>query len=334
MEFGVFDHLDLRHGVPLETIYQERLKLISRYEFSGISTYHLAEHHATPLGLAPSPGIFLATVAQCTKTLRFGPMVYCLPLYEPLRLIEEICMLDQISGGRFEFGIGRGISPHEVAYFDINFNNANDIYMEAYEALMTGLTKSKLEYRGNYFKYDSVPMILETKQKPHPPIWCGIGAPKGVKWPAENGYNIISNASCEPVRESIERYKEIWFSNHHTEKILPKMGAARHIYIDETEEKAINRGRRAYTAWHKNFMKLWNFFGDDPKVYPKEFEQARKDDLIITGSPETVREEIREQIHKTSLNYFVCRFAFGDLSYEESMSSLELFGEEISPHIN
>ena len=177
-------------------------------------------------------------------------------------------------------------------------------------------------------------MILETKQKPHPPIWCGIGAPKGVKWPAENGYNIISNASCEPVRESIERYKEIWFSNHHTEKILPKMGAARHIYIDETDEKAINRGRRAYTAWHKNFMKLWNFFGDDPKVYPKEFEQARKDDLIITGSPETVREEIREQIHKTSLNYFVCRFAFGDLSYEESMSSLELFGEEISPHIN
>ena len=145
MEFGVFDHLDNRDGAFIETIYQERLKLIVEYENSGITHYHLAEHHATPLGLSPSPSVFLAAISQLTKNMKFGPMVYCLPLYDPLRLISEICMLDQLSKGRFEFGIGRGISPYEVAFFNIDIDNTladkftvNDNYaLEAFGIYLT-----------------------------------------------------------------------------------------------------------------------------------------------------------------------------------------------------
>src|SRR6202012_1881721 len=86
----------------------------------GFYAYHLAEHHGTPLGLAPSPGIFLAVVAQRTRRLRFGPLVYSLPLYHPIRLIEEICMLDQLSGGCFELGVGRGVSPIEVGFYGVD----------------------------------------------------------------------------------------------------------------------------------------------------------------------------------------------------------------------
>ena len=93
VEFGIFDHLDQRAGRSPHDIYEDRLQLISGYDRAGFAMYHLAEHHATPLGLAPSPSVFLSAVAQRTENMHFGPMVYCLPLYEPLRLIEEICTI-------------------------------------------------------------------------------------------------------------------------------------------------------------------------------------------------------------------------------------------------
>ena len=105
MEFGVFDHLD-RYGGTLADYYEDRLKIAEAYDRAGFYAYHLAEHHATPLGMAPSPSVFLAAVAQRTTRLRFGPLVWPMPLHHPLRLIEEICMLDQLSGGRLEIGFG------------------------------------------------------------------------------------------------------------------------------------------------------------------------------------------------------------------------------------
>lgn len=93
MKFGVFDHLD-DAGVPHGELFAGRLKLAEAYDRAGFHAYHLAEHHGTPLGCAASPGLFLAALAQRTSRLRFGPMVYLLPFYHPLRLIEEVCMLD------------------------------------------------------------------------------------------------------------------------------------------------------------------------------------------------------------------------------------------------
>src|SRR5713226_7790693 len=101
MDFGVFDHLDLGGGPP-ERFYRERLEIVGACERAGFYAYHVAEHHLTPLGMAPSPSVFLAAVAQRTRRLRFGPMVYVAPLYHRLRLLEEICMLDPMSGGRLE----------------------------------------------------------------------------------------------------------------------------------------------------------------------------------------------------------------------------------------
>src|SRR6266851_6281807 len=103
-----------RAGGALGAQYQDRLALIEAYDRLGFHAYHVAEHHATPLGMAPSPSVFLAAVAQRTRQLRFGPLVYALPLHHPLRLIEEICMLDQLSRGRLEIGFGRGSVPIEI----------------------------------------------------------------------------------------------------------------------------------------------------------------------------------------------------------------------------
>ena len=107
LEFGIFDHVD-RHDQPLTAFYEDRLKLMEAYDRAGIYGYHCAEHHSTPLGMAPSPSVYLAAIGQRTKRLRFGPLVYTLALYHPLRLAEEICMLDQMSRGRLQLGLGAG----------------------------------------------------------------------------------------------------------------------------------------------------------------------------------------------------------------------------------
>ena len=100
----------------------------------GFYAHHLAEHHGTPLGLAPSPNVFLAAAAARTRRLRLSPMVSILPLYQPVRLVEEIAMLDQLSGGRLELGIGRGASPLEMAAFGISANDSRAMMDEALES--------------------------------------------------------------------------------------------------------------------------------------------------------------------------------------------------------
>jgi len=117
---------------------------------------HLDRREA-PLGLAPVPGIFLAAATQRTRRIRLGPCVYCLPLYNPLRLIEEVCMLDQLSRGRFDFGVGRGIVPYEMAYFDLHHLETEEIYLEVLEVVLEGLTSDVLDHRGPRYTYRKVP---------------------------------------------------------------------------------------------------------------------------------------------------------------------------------
>ena len=152
VQFGVFDHLD-DSGLPLARHFENRLRLIEAYDRAGFYAYHLAEHHNTPLGYAPSPSVFLAAVAQRTKQLKFGPMVYLLPLYHPLRLIDEVCMLDQMSEGRFLYGVGRGISPIEVGFYGVDFATGAEQFREAFEVTRIGLTEDELTFHGKYLRF-------------------------------------------------------------------------------------------------------------------------------------------------------------------------------------
>src|SRR3954451_11794616 len=163
MEFGIFDHVD-SNGLPLADFYEARLKLVEVYDRGGFYAYHVAEHHATPLGLAASPSVYLAAVAQRTTRLRFGPLVYTLPLYHPLRLIEEICMLDQLSSGRLQVGIGRGISPLETKCFGINPDERQRRYEETLRILLQGLTEKAVNFEGAFFRFSNVPMELTPLQ--------------------------------------------------------------------------------------------------------------------------------------------------------------------------
>jgi len=164
MKFGLFEHMD-DSGVPLGQQFENRLSLLEVCDRYGFYAYHLAEHHGTPLGLAPSPGLFLAAVAQRTKRLRFGPLAYSLPLYHPIRLIEEICMLDQMSGGRFELGVGRGVSPFEVGFYGVNPADGSRQFPEALRVIKQGLTTDELTFSGEFYDFKKVPMVLKPVQR-------------------------------------------------------------------------------------------------------------------------------------------------------------------------
>jgi alkanesulfonate monooxygenase SsuD/methylene tetrahydromethanopterin reductase-like flavin-dependent oxidoreductase (luciferase family) len=333
LDFGVFDHLD-RRDEPLGELYEGRLRLIEAYDRAGFHAYHLAEHHATPLGMAPSPGIFLSAVAQRTKRLRFGPLVYTLPLHNPLRLIEEICMLDQMSGGRFEIGVGKGISPFEVGYFGVKHEEAQAMYVEALDVILAGLTGKALTHHGKYYRFENVPIELWPVQKPHPPLWYGVVVPSSAVWLAQHAVNVIALADNKEVRAITDRYRAEWTARPDAAtKPHPKMGVGRHVVVAETEREAHALAEPAYNAWYKSMNHLWNVHGTTVRAaYAPDYETVRKMDTTIVGTPEQVRAEVARHIEESGANYFIGRFCFGSLGHEQAMRSIDLFAREVMPH--
>jgi len=323
--FGIFDHID-RSDEPLAALFEQRLRLAEAADALGFRTYHVAEHHATRLGMAPSPGIFLAAVAQRTRRLRFGPLVYLLPLYTPLRLIEEICMLDQLSGGRFELGVGRGIVPYELAYCGINFMDAQEIYEESLEIILAGLRGGRLTHQGRHYTYRGVPMELEPVQKPHPPLWQGVVRPDGAAEAARRGVNIVStlgNAALAQVARS--------FYDAGGKSLL--VGAQRHVLVADTDAEAMKLAQPAYQRWYESLTSLWRAFNSVPFRFSETLEKALANEVAIVGSPATVRAEVERHIAETGCNYFVGRFMYGNLPHDVAARSMELFARAVMPPV-
>jgi len=330
MEFGVFDHVD-RSNLPLADYYEARLKIIETYDRNGFFGYHLAEHHATPLGMAPSPSVFMAAIAQRTKRLRFGPMVYALPLYHPLRMIEEICMVDQMSRGRVEIGFGRGSSATEAEFYGQNPAEMQSIYNEALELIIKGLTEPSLTFQGKHFSFADVPMTLEPFQKPYPPIWYGVHAPDSAERAARRGLKVIDLDTPAATRECFERFRATWREARPKEP-LPLMGIGRFIVLGNSDAEALALARRAYPVWHRSFTYLHSrarYIPAHPR--PPHFDGVVADGRGMAGSPATIIATLKKQIAETGANYVVGQFAFGDMTTDEALASIELFVREVMP---
>jgi alkanesulfonate monooxygenase SsuD/methylene tetrahydromethanopterin reductase-like flavin-dependent oxidoreductase (luciferase family) len=330
MDFGIFDHLD-RTGAPLPEYYEDRLKIAEAYDRAGFYAYHLAEHHSTPLGMAPSPNVFLAALAQRTRRLRFGPMVFVVPLYHPIRLISEICMLDQMSGGRLELSFGRGASPIELAYFGADPATAQEVYNEAVEVILNGLTHKTLNFHGKHFSFDNVPMELAPLQKPHPPLWYGAHAPDSAARAARKALNIINLDPTDHISETVASYRKTWRETH-GDAPSPKIGLGRFIVVGETDAQAMRLASRAYRPWFDSFIQLSRLHGRaQTHPRPEEFEPLMARGQGVAGSPATVRDLLAKQIEETGCNYVVGQFAFGDMTLDEALHSIELFAREVMP---
>jgi alkanesulfonate monooxygenase SsuD/methylene tetrahydromethanopterin reductase-like flavin-dependent oxidoreductase (luciferase family) len=334
MEFGIFDHLD-RNDVPLKDFYEARLKLIEAYDQAGFYAYHVAEHHATPLGMAPSPSLFLAAVAQRTRRLRFGPLVYALPLHHPLRLIEEICMVDQLSNGRLDIGFGRGSSPMEIVLYGQDPAKAERIYGESLEIILQGLTRGRVDFHGEFFSFKDYILEVQPLQKPHPPLWYGVHSIQSAERAARRKLNVVSLDSAQDTRGFTDRYHEVWRETGGETGAMPKMGIGRFIVVAETNADALAAARRSYPVWHRSFYHLYKLLGGKPAhPRPPNFDGVITTGQGIAGNPDTVAAFLQDQLAISGATYMVGQFAFGDLSPDECMRSLDLFTDHVIPKLN
>lgn len=332
MEFGVFDHVDA-NGTPLHQYYDDRLELVRLLDELDFRTYHIAEHHSTPLGMAPSPTVYLSAVARSTTRLRFGPLVFALPLYHPFRLVQEICMVDQISKGRLEIGFGRGASPIEAAYFGNDHAEAEATYRENLDRILSALSSNSLDGKGSFNQVDEIPLLVEPYQKPHPPLWYGIHSTESAARAARMGSNVVSLDTAEETRSFADSFRDAWSAEHGALSDLPLIGLGIFVHVDEDEARALETARRAYAVWHHSFN--WLFRRHDlaiPKHQrPAEFDGMAAQGRAVAGTPDQVAAFLAERMETATANYMVSQIAFGDMSAAEMQRSVRLFGEQVMP---
>jgi alkanesulfonate monooxygenase SsuD/methylene tetrahydromethanopterin reductase-like flavin-dependent oxidoreductase (luciferase family) len=331
LKFGIFDHLD-RGGRPITELYDERLRIAELYDRLGFHVYHLAEHHSTPLGMAPSPSVLLSAIAQRTQRLRFGPLVYLLPLYHPLRLAEEIAMLDHLSQGRFEVGIGRGRSPIELMLYGQNVEEAQSVYEETLAVIELAFKEERLTFKGKHFNFDNVPIELRPRQLPHPPFWYGVGTPDSAEEYGARGFNAVTLAKAEPAAVLTKRFYEATARAGFQDRC---MGICRFIVVGETDREAEALAARAYPVWHQSFFELFYRYGQKPvqTTWAPSFAEMQASGLAFAGAPTTVAKALRAQLELVDANYLVGQFVFGDMTLAESLKSVALFGERVMPEL-
>ena len=332
MQFGIFDQND-RGPYELAEQYENRLKLIEFYDTAGFRTYHMSEHHATPLSQTPSPSVFLAAVAQRTTRIRLGPLVYVLPAHHPLRLAEEICMLDHLSHGRLEVGIGRGASAHELHYFGVDPEQAPAMYVEAFNVIRQALTRPQVDFHGKHYTFEDVPIEMRPRQRPHPPFWYAVPVPEGAAWPAQNAINIVCAGPVTKVREVTDRYRAEWAAAGRAPDELPLVGINRFVIAADSDREAMELGRRAWPRFWASFMKLWKKHGTQPRYarMPEDFDTMVQNGGALAGSPGTIRDQVSRMAQEAGAGYFISQFSFGDLSQEEVLHSAGIFAREVLP---
>jgi alkanesulfonate monooxygenase SsuD/methylene tetrahydromethanopterin reductase-like flavin-dependent oxidoreductase (luciferase family) len=331
MKFGIFDHID-DNGRPAGEQLAERLELVQLYDRLGFHAYHLAEHHGTPLGRAPSPNVFLAAVAQRTTQLRFGPLVYVLPLYEPLRLLEEILMLDVLSGGRLELGVGRGASELESAFFGRDTDRGR--FEDALAAIRAGLGSDRLTHHGPFYDYDGVPIVLRPVQQPHPPLWMGIGRPDAAVWAAANDVNVVALLPAPVVRPITDRYRQEWEALGKPAAELPLLGLNRPLVLAETAAEAEQVARRSYPLWKRNLDWLWDELAVESPlagVLPEEWDGFQRIGAGFAGTPDEARAFFAAQAAEAGVNYIGADVAFGGVTYDEAVRTTKLLAEHVMP---
>jgi alkanesulfonate monooxygenase SsuD/methylene tetrahydromethanopterin reductase-like flavin-dependent oxidoreductase (luciferase family) len=365
LQFGVFDHIEHLKDVPLERLYRERLDQVEALDQARFYAYHLAEHHSPSLhSMAPAQNVFLGAAAERTKRLRLGGCVYTLPFHHPIRLLEELSMLDHMSGGRLEVGVGRG-GELEAYYWGMGAQpeieelkeEVRDRYDEALQVLMAGFTQPRIDFRGRYYRIHEMPMRLRPLQQPYPPLWYM----RNIETAARCGMNSLLVGGLERLAADVARFRELWCEHQGPELRTawgdePKVGAVVYLVVAPTDAEAAGL---AAPAWEQF---VWNLrvprrqeaeahglpqlvatgaagFGDGrrPGFADAVSEDARRGPQsgrvggVIAGSPATICRFIEEYL-ETGANYLVFALQYGSLTHADAMRSIELLATHVLPH--
>ncbi len=241
-------------------------------------------------------------------------------------------MLDQLSGGRLELGVGRGVSPIEVRFYGVAPEAGPRQFPEALRLIKRGLTVDELSFSGEFYRFEKVPMVLRPVQKPHPPLWYGVTAPDTAHWAALEGAHMVTLLPTDGARAVIDRYKCEWAGFGRPAADLPLMGVMRLVVLADTRVRALNTAERAYASWLGHMRLLWDQHGVKFSLgLPPEIGPLIDAGAAFAGTAADFRAFVAQNVESIGANYLTCDVAFGDMSFDEAMRTTKLLGEEVIP---
>ena len=309
MKIGVLQFFSWpERRVELGQVYDRALQRIEIMDQTGYDAVWLAEHHFSSFSVCPSVHMMGVLAAARTTRLRIGTGVSLAPFYHPLRLAEEVALLDQISGGRVNWGAGRGFARVEFENFGVPPEESTTRFREAVEIVLRAWTDERLTFKGQHFSFDGVEVLPKPQQQPHPPVWMAATSEPAIDWAAGRGFSILMDPHA--AHRDIGRKRQYYFqklkeAGHAVEgRELP---IARLVALGDTAEKA-RETARAGAQWivDSYFGAQHNPVGiKDPAKPGADPVQRYLDEVIIHGTVESVLDDIRRLKEEIGLDYLL-----------------------------
>jgi alkanesulfonate monooxygenase SsuD/methylene tetrahydromethanopterin reductase-like flavin-dependent oxidoreductase (luciferase family) len=321
LQFGVLQFFSWpNRAVPLQTVYARALERIGIMDrCGGYEAVWLAEHHFNTYSVCPSVHVMGTLAAARTERLRIGTAVSLAPMYHPLRLAEEVALLDVLSGGRVNWGAGRGNDPVEFGVFGLDRDSSYARFREHVDVVLRAWREERLTYDGEFVHVRDVEVLPKPLQQPHPPVWVAASSPDAIDWAASVGHSILMDphSSHAEIGRKFASYRDgLAAAGHAMEgRTIP---IARLIAVAPTDAEAREVARRgaqwtvtSYASPARRAaaqgQRTW------PAAMAAEHEAAPVDpveryveQVIIHGSPGRVVDELLRLREEISLDYLLC----------------------------
>jgi alkanesulfonate monooxygenase SsuD/methylene tetrahydromethanopterin reductase-like flavin-dependent oxidoreductase (luciferase family) len=330
--------------VPERQAFEELLEQILLTERLGFDEAWFAEHHHSDYGMLASPNLIIAALAQRTRRLRLGNLVNVLPLHDPMRLAEECAMLDILTGGRLNVGLGRGV-PRDDLKHGLDRDTAQARFEEGIEILLRAWTEETFTYSGKAWSYVDITCRPRPLQRPHPPIYYGATSPDSPAMVARRGWNLALSrqplANCARAIQAYRAERAALGMQRGGDAIL-----VRDIYVADSDEQAwAEAAPEIARFWQLATDNVWrgdSVTTDDlPRLterfayFPGGLTLKRLDEwgTSLIGNPETVAKKARQMIETARPDSLVGMFSFGGLSHAQVTHSIERFATRVMPRL-
>jgi alkanesulfonate monooxygenase SsuD/methylene tetrahydromethanopterin reductase-like flavin-dependent oxidoreductase (luciferase family) len=330
MKFGVLQFFSWpERRVSLPTVYERALQRIEIMDQAGFDAVWLAEHHFTGYSVCPSVHMMGVHVANHTKRLRIGMAVSLAAFYHPLRLAEEVALLDMLSGGRVNWGAGRGFDPVEFSIFDVPVAESAARFQEAVEIVLAAWKNERLTWSGKYWNFRDVEVLPKPLQQPHPPTWLATGSPSAISWAAQRGYSVMLGPHQTFAENAANReaYRKELEANGHSfaGRDLP---IARLIAVADSDAEAEQIARAGVQWIAGSYINPSKATGGATQYATMHMEPAARieryiSSCVIHGTPERVIDQIARLRQEMYLDYLM----IAPLSH----SSFVRFTEKVLP---
>jgi alkanesulfonate monooxygenase SsuD/methylene tetrahydromethanopterin reductase-like flavin-dependent oxidoreductase (luciferase family) len=340
--FGIFDHIEDIPGTPTHRLLKDRLDLIKQADEAGFAGFHLAEHHGSDLCMAPNQEVFVAAASQVTKNIRLGPMVKLLPLHHPVRIVEDMVVTDQLTEGRLDFGVGRGVAPIEHYWFGSNWPESKDRFTDILGIIADALRNGEISSeQSEYYDFPTIPLSTKPFQE-HIPFWY----PGNPVTAGTHGLNLMWPGPIDQA--SYDVYVESWHA-HKGERIRldapdaePRVGCTMLLAIAPTEKEALEIARRGMEGLMR---RAHNVHRHDHLVLPEDECDAALgplrnilahiEDAIAAGAgtPDQIAERFAAILEPGLTDYIVLQLPTGDMTLAEAKRTMDLFIGEVKPQL-